>query len=155
RRPIMTFDQTRLSEYTPPELSLALLEDEIGTPFLMLSGYEPDLQWERFVAAIIGLVDQLQVARTTWVHAVPMPVPHTRPIGVTLSGNREDLTEQLSVWRPTTQLPSTALHLLEYRLQELGASVAGITLLVPHYLGDTNDPNAAVAALEALTTATS
>ncbi len=154
RRPIMTFESTRLTDYAPSELSLELLEDELGTPFLLLAGYEPDLQWERFAAAVIGIVEELGVARTTWVHAVPMPVPHTRPIGVTISGTREDLIEQLSIWRPNTQLPSTALHLIEYRLQELGHSVAGIALLVPHYLGDTNYPNAAVAALESITTAT-
>lgn len=154
RRPIMTFEGTHLSEYAPPELTLELLEDELGTPFLMLSGYEPDLQWERFAAAVAGLIDTLGVARTTWLHAIPMPVPHTRPLGVTISGNREELIEQLSIWRPTTQLPSTALHLIEYRLHEHGHPVAGIALLVPHYLGDTTYPNAAVAALEAITTAT-
>lgn len=154
RRPIMTFEQTRLSDYAPAELALELLEDELGTPFLLLSGYEPDLRWEDFARAVTGLVESLGVARTTWVHAVPMPVPHTRQIGVTISGNRDDLIEQLSVWRPTTQLPATALHLIEYRLQELGLPVAGIALLVPHYLGDTSYPNAAVAALEAITTAT-
>ncbi|HWL60261.1 MAG TPA: PAC2 family protein [Microbacteriaceae bacterium] len=154
RRPIMTFESDHLSDYAPAELTLDLLEDELGTPFLLLSGYEPDLQWERFATAVLGLVDRLGVAGTTWVHAVPMPVPHTRPIGVTISGNREDLIEQLSIWRPTTQLPSTALHLIEYRLHQLGYPVSGLALLVPHYLGDTTYPNAAVAALEAITTAT-
>ncbi len=117
RRPIMTFDQTHLTGFTPQRLAIHLLEDEMGQPFLLLTGYEPDLQWERFTAAVLGLIDRLGVARTTWVHAIPMPVPHTRPIGVTVSGNRADLTEAMSIWRPTTQLPGTAMHLLEYRLQ--------------------------------------
>lgn len=154
RRPVMTFEQTRLTEFRPQQLALHLVEDEIGTQFLLLVGYEPDLQWERFTASVLGLVDRLGVARTTWVHAIPMPVPHTRPIRVTVSGNRDELTEAMSVWRPTTQLPGTAMHLLEYRLQETGHAVAGIVILVPHYLGDTTYPTAAVAALESLTTAT-
>ena len=69
-----------------------------------------------------------------------MPVPHTRPIGVTVSGNRPELIEPMSVWRPTTQVPSNALHLLEFRLQELGHPTAGFVLLIPHYLADTEYP---------------
>ncbi len=154
RRPIMTFDQTHLTGFQPQRLSIHLLEDELGKPFLLLTGYEPDLQWERFTTAILGLIDRLGVARTSWVHAIPMPVPHTRPIGVTVSGNRADLTEAMSIWRPTTQLPGTAMHLLEYRLQERGHPTAGFVMLVPHYLGDTTYPTAAVTALESITAAT-
>ena len=154
RRPVMTFDQTHLTEFRPQQLALHLVDDEMGKPFLLLTGYEPDLKWERFTAAVMGLIDQLGVARTTWLHAIPMPVPHTRPIRATVSGNRDDLIESMSIWRPTTQLPGTAMHLLEYRLQESGHEVAGFVILVPHYLGDTTYPIAAVAALESLTAAT-
>jgi len=154
RRPVMTFDQTHLTEFRPQQLALHLVDDELGKPFLLLTGYEPDLKWERFTAAVLGLIDRLGVARTTWLHAIPMPVPHTRPIRVTVSGNRADLTEAMSIWRPTTQLPGTAMHLLEYRLQESGHEVAGFVILVPHYLGDTTYPAAAVTALESLTAAT-
>jgi len=154
RRPVMRFEETRLTDYDPPELSIFLLEDEMGRPFLLLTGYEPDLQWERFATAIVDLVARLGVARSTWLHAIPMPVPHTRPIGVTVSGNREDVIDAMSVWRPTTQLPGTAMHLVEYRLTERDHPTAGLVMLVPHYLGDTTFPGAAVAALEAITSAT-
>jgi len=154
RRPTMRFEETHLTDYAPPELSLYLLDDEVGRPFLFLTGYEPDLQWERFAAAVVDLVERLGVARTTWIHAIPMPVPHTRAINVTVSGNREDLADSMSVWRPTTQLPGTAMHLIEYRLGERSRSTAGLVMLVPHYLGDTTFPGAAVAALEAMTSAT-
>ncbi len=154
RRPVMTFDETRISDYAPPELALHLMEDELGRPFLFLTGYEPDLQWERFAVAVLGIVERLDVAHVTWVHAIPMPVPHTRPIGVTVSGNREDLIEAMSIWRPRTQLPGTAMHLLEYRLQEVGRPTTGFVMLVPHYLGDTTYPVAAVTALESIAAAT-
>ncbi len=90
----------------------------------------------------------------TWVHAIPMPVPHTRPIGTTVSGTRPDLAEAHSVWRPHTHVPSTVGHLLEYRFAEAGAKVAGFALLIPHYLGDTEYPAAALAGLDSLTVAT-
>ena len=120
RRPVMFFDQDHLTEYKPAKLSLYLAKDELHQPFLLLSGYEPDFQWERFTAAVIELVEKYEVVDTTWVHAIPMPTPHTRPIGVTVSGNRTELIDAYSIWRPSTQLPANALHLLEYRLQELG-----------------------------------
>ena len=154
RRPTIYFDQDHLSDYRPPSLKLYLAEDELEQQFLLLTGYEPDFQWERFTAAVLQLVDRFQVKTTTWVHAIPMPVPHTRPIGVTVSGNRTELTEAMSVWKPRTQVPANALHLIEYRLQEMGHPTAGFVLLIPHYLSDTEYPAAAVTALESVSAAT-
>ena len=154
RRPLVYFDHDHLADYTPASLNLYLATDEVGQPFLLLTGYEPDFQWERFTAAVLQLVDMFQVKTTTWVHAIPMPVPHTRAIGVTVSGNRAELIESMSVWKPQTQVPANALHLIEYRLQELGHPIAGFVLLIPHYLADTEFPVAAVTALESVSAAT-
>lgn len=154
RRPIILFEGDHLTEYTPPRLALDLARDELGQPFLLLTGFEPDFRWEQFTAAVLALVDELEVSSTTWINAIPMPVPHTRPISVTVSGNRPELIEQMSVWRPTTQVPSNVLHLLEFRLHELGQSTTGFVLLIPHYLNDAEYPSAAVAALEAISAST-
>ena len=154
RRPIIVFEETRITEYRRPQLALRLAHDELGAPFLLLTGYEPDFQWERFVDAVLGIIARYGVASTTWVHAIPMPVPHTRPIGVTVSGTRDELIEALSVWRPSTQVPGNVVHLLEYRLTEAHQPITGFVLLVPHYLADTEFPSAAVTALESITAAT-
>ena len=154
RRPLVYFDQDHLTDYSPATLNLYLATDEVGQQFLLLTGYEPDFQWERFTAAVLGLIDMFQVKTTTWVHAIPMPVPHTRAIGVTVSGNRAELIESMSVWKPQTQVPANALHLIEYRLQELHHPIAGFVLLIPHYLADTEFPAAAVTALESVSAAT-
>ncbi len=154
RRPTIYFDQDHLTDYEPASLALYLATDDIGQQFLFLTGFEPDFQWERFSAAVLQLIDRYKVKTTTWVHAIPMPVPHTRPIGVTVSGNRVELIDALSVWRPHTQVPSNALHLVEYRLQQMHHATAGFVLLIPHYLADTEHPDAAVAALESISAAT-
>ncbi|MCU0114555.1 PAC2 family protein [Curtobacterium flaccumfaciens] len=154
RRPVITFEHDHISAVEPPRLALHLVRDEIGQPFLFLSGYEPDFQWNRFVRAVTGLAADLQVADTTWVQSIPMPVPHTRPISLTVSGTRADLVEQMSVWKPETQAPANVLHLVEHRLAETGAQVTGLVLLVPHYLSDTEFPDAAVAALSGIAAAT-
>jgi len=154
RRPTIYFDQDHLENYQPPELALHLAHDELGQQFLLLTGYEPDFKWERFTTAVLELVERFQVSTTTWVHAIPMPVPHTRTMGVTVSGNRTELIDAMSVWKPHTQVPANALHLVEYRLQELEHPVVGFVLLVPHYLADTEYPVAAVTALESVSAST-
>ena len=154
RRPVVSFDQDHLTDYRPPRLELSLAHDALGQPFLMLAGYEPDFAWDAFTAAVIDFATSYAVSTITWVHAIPMPVPHTRPIGTTVSGTRGDLTRLHSVWQPRTQVPATAGHLLEYRLAEAGFAVAGFVLLVPHYLGDTEYPAATLAAFDSITVAT-
>ncbi|WP_454118892.1 proteasome assembly chaperone family protein [Microbacterium lacticum] len=154
RRPIITFDGDHLADYRPPRLELSLAHDALGQPFVLLAGYEPDFAWDAFAETVVGLAEGLQVSGVTWVHAIPMPVPHTRPIGTTVSGTRSDLTHAHSVWKPHTQVPATMGHLLELRLAEAGHAVAGFVLLVPHYLADTEYPAAALAGLDTLSVAT-
>jgi hypothetical protein len=154
RRPTFTFEQTRLTGYRPPELSLRLVTDELGSQFLLLSGYEPDYRWEGAAEAVLQAIERYAVSTTTWVHAIPMPVPHTRPLAMTISGNRQELIDAYSVWKPTTEVPGTFVHLVEYMLCEIGSPVAGVVLLIPHYLADADYPVATVGVLDAITTTT-
>jgi hypothetical protein len=154
RRPIVSFEKDHLTDYRPQRLELSFAHDALGQPFLLLAGYEPDFGWDAFAASVVEFAEHYGVSTVTWVHAIPMPVPHTRPIGTTVSGTRTELTEAHSVWQPHTQVPATAGHLLEYRLTQAGVRIAGFVLLIPHYLGDTEYPAAALAALDSLTVAT-
>lgn len=150
RRPRMTFEQDHLTNYDAPTLKLVRMFDGLGKPFLYLTGSEPDLQWERFTQAVLALVEKFDVNLIAWVHSVPMPVPHTRPLGATVHGNRPELIEGISAWKTTLDLPSAIGHLLEYRLAEAGRNVVGYAIHVPHYLADAEYPTAAVAGLEYL-----
>ncbi|HET9349194.1 MAG TPA: PAC2 family protein, partial [Arthrobacter sp.] len=120
RRPQISFVEDHLQDYRAPRLALYRLVDGLGSPFLLLSGFEPDLQWERFARAVVGIVEELDVNLVTWIHSIPMPVPHTRPVGVTVHGNRPDLIEGISVWKPTVEVPAAVGHILELRLTEAG-----------------------------------
>ncbi|NLA65981.1 MAG: PAC2 family protein [Leucobacter sp.] len=154
RRPIITFDEDHFVDYSPVELTLALGRDQFGAPFLLLSGFEPDFRWDAFIDALLLLVDEFEVSVTTWTHAIPMPVPHTRPLRATVSGSRDDLIQARSVWKPTTKLPASISHLFEYRLYGLGEDVVGFALLVPHYLANNEYPDALLAALDGIMSAT-
>ena len=150
RRPKITFVEDHLTDYQPHRLELHRLYDGLGEPFLFLTGVEPDLQWERFASAVVGLVEDLEVSLISWVHAIPMPVPHTRPIGVTLHGNRSDIIDGMNAWRPTAEIQASIGHVLELRLIEAGHDVVGHVIHVPHYLSEAEYPPAAVAGLEYL-----
>lgn len=150
RRPHVSFVEDHLQDYQAPSLALYRLVDGLGKPFLLLAGFEPDLQWERFARAVLHIVEHLEVNLVTWIHSIPMPVPHTRPVGVTVHGNRPELIEGISVWKPTVEVPAAVGHILELRLTEAGRKVAGYVIHVPHYLAEAEYPPAAVAGFEYL-----
>jgi predicted ATP-grasp superfamily ATP-dependent carboligase len=153
RRPIMFFEKDHISSYEPAVLGIYLVHDEAGQPFLYLHGYEPDFKWERFADAIVSLIEDFAVREFIWVHSIPFPMPHTRPVGITVSGNRSDLIDKYSEWKPDTQVPGNVLHLLEYRLTSLGLSSVGFVLLIPHYIADSEYPKAALTAFELISAA--
>lgn len=154
RRPVMFFDRDHIAEYEPATLGVYLVKDEAGSPFLYLHGYEPDFRWEAFADAVVHLADVFEISSFTWVHSIPFPAPHSRPIGVTVSGNRQEFIDRFSEWKPQTQVPGNVLHLLEYKLSNAGIPVAGYVLLVPHYLADNDYPAAAVAGIERISATT-
>ena len=52
----MIFMEDHWESYDEPTLGIHLLRDDAGTPFLLFAGPEPDLHWERFIAAVPLLV---------------------------------------------------------------------------------------------------
>jgi predicted ATP-grasp superfamily ATP-dependent carboligase len=154
RRPPMAFVDDHWEQYDEPTLGLHLLRDEAGTPFLLLAGSEPDLQWERFTAAVLDLVERLGVRLTVGLNAIPMGVPHTRPVGVTAHGTRPELTAGYEPWLRQIQVPGSAGALLEYRLGRHGQDAMGFAVHVPHYLAQSAYPAAAQELLAAVSRAT-
>jgi hypothetical protein len=134
RRPPMIFDEYQWVDYADPTLGLHLLRDEAGTPFLLLAGPEPDLQWERFIQAIEALIRRAGVRLTVGLNAIPMAVPHTRPVGITAHATRRDLIVGYEPWLNRIQVPGSVGNLLEYRLGRAGHDAVGFAVHVPHYL---------------------
>ncbi len=59
RRPLLTFQRDRWTDYDVPGIEVRLVQDATGAPFLLLSGPEPDVEWERFAAAVPELLRHL------------------------------------------------------------------------------------------------
>src|ERR1700737_832167 len=147
RRPLMTFKTDHFTHYDDPELSLYAMHDSVGTPFLLLAGMEPDLKWERFITAVRLLAERLGVRQTIGLGTIPMAVPHTRPVTMTAHSNNRELIVEHQPWVGEVQVPGSASNLLEYRMAQHGPEVVGFTVHVPHYLAQTDYPEAAEALL--------
>jgi hypothetical protein len=143
RRPPLRFDTDRWAEYTRPELDVVALTDTGDTEYLLLAGPEPDMQWERFSAAVEQVVRRFGVRLVINLTAIPMAVPHTRPIGVTVHGTRPELTEGHEAWFATAEVPGSAVALMEFRFGEAGLDAMGFAVHVPHYLARAEYPQAA------------
>ncbi|HEY7223207.1 MAG TPA: PAC2 family protein [Micromonosporaceae bacterium] len=154
RRPVMIFVEDHWESYEEPTLALHILNDGANTPFLLLAGPEPDLYWERFTGAVIGLVERLGVRLTVGFNAIPMAVPHTRPTGITAHATRRDLIAGYEPWLRRVQVPGGAGHLLEFRLGQAKRDAVGFAVHVPHYLAQSEYPAAAEKLLTAVSKTT-
>ena len=76
--------------------------------------------------------------------AIPMAVPHTRPIGVTVHGTRPELTEGHEAWFATAEVPGSAVaaHGVPAR-RGRARDAMGFAVHVPHYLARAEYPQAA------------
>lgn len=153
-RPRITFSGDRYESFAAPEITLYAVEDDGGTPFLLLHGTEPAFAWERFTRSVLGLVERLGVTRMVMLQAIPMPVPHTRPVTVTAHATRRELIESYPVYWGEMRIPGSAGALLELRAGEAGVDALGIAAHVPHYLSQATFPAASLTLLEHLETLT-
>lgn len=149
RRPPMVFDQDHYAAYDDPRLVVRALRDRAGTTYLLLVGPEPDFRWEAFAAAVVAVIDRLDVALTVGLGSIPMAVPHTRPVVVTSHATRTDLLDRRNLWSGRLTVPASAQSLLELRLGEAGHDAMGHVAHVPHYLTQIDFPSAALAVLDA------
>jgi predicted ATP-grasp superfamily ATP-dependent carboligase len=150
RRPLMTFDKDHWSGYDTPKLEISLLTDAADRPFLLLTGPEPDHEWELFTAAVGSLADRLGAGTAINYFGVPMGIPHTRPLGVLAHGTRPGLATSRVKLPNRLQVPGSVASLLELRFGEAGRDAIGFAVQVPHYLSQAAYPTAALALLESV-----
>ncbi|APX34464.1 hypothetical protein BH708_19085 [Brachybacterium sp. P6-10-X1] len=161
-RPQAVFDGTSYASVDIPELTLSLMYDEADRPFLFLDGPEPDLQWRRLSEALIDLVEFFDVERVVGMQAVPMAVPHTRPIGLIAHANDPSLLGRPGT-RPTPApgtgpsedgeeasevvVPAAFGAMVEHELGRADHPAMGYAAQIPHYLTRTDFPAGALALL--------
>lgn len=151
RRPLMTYDKDHWESYETPKLDVHLLSDAKGAPFLLLTGPEPDHEWELFTAAARSIADRLGAGPAVTFIGIPMGIPHTRPLGVLAHATRAGLVTSRNQMPSRLQVPGSAAALLELRFGETGRDALGFAVQVPHYLSQAVYPAAGLALLDAVT----
>jgi hypothetical protein len=154
RRPLMTFDGGKWESYDAPELAVFKLADAAGKPFLLLTGPEPDHEWEAFASATQRLAERLGAGPMITYFGVPMGIPHTRPLGVITHATRPGLVTSKVPLPSKLQVPASASSLMEFRFGEAGKDAIGLVVQVPHYLSQAAYPTAALTLIDALTEVT-
>lgn len=148
RRPAISFVRDHYESYDAPRLVVRLLHDAGDTPYLLLTGPEPDNRWEAFARAVREVVERFGVTNVISLGSVPMAVPHTRPLAVTHHANNPDLVPEESPWTGALRVPSSAQALVEVRLGEWGHDAQGFVVHIPHYVAQMDYPLAAAELVE-------
>ena len=154
RRPQMVFDTNTWTSLTDYRAAIHKVSDASGRPFLVLSGPEPDTQWNRVCAAVLGIADALEVSMLVTAQGVPMGVPHTRPTLVTGHATDPSLVTDNPVWIDRVTVPGSFAAMLEFRAGQAGRLARGFVAHVPHYLAPGTYVPGALAVLERVRAAT-
>lgn len=150
RRPEMVYSINEWTEYDEPFLLVDMVKDSSGKAFLFLRGMEPDIQWEAYIRSVRTLIERLGVTLVVGVHGIPMAVPHTRPLLVTVHGSRSDIIPSSPSFFGTVTIPASASNLMEYRFGGWGIDALTIAVHVPHYLSPSTYPQSAQRSMEVL-----
>ena len=154
RRPAMVFDTNTWTGFSDYKLAIHKVTDASGRTFLLLSGPEPDTQWNRACTAVLGIAEQLDVPLLVSAQGVPMGVPHTRPVLVTGHATDPDLVQDNPVWIDRVTVPGSFSAMLEWHAGQAGRLGRGFVAHVPHYLAPGHYAPGALAVLERLREAT-
>lgn len=150
RRPRMQFVVDHFASVDMPRISLHDVVDAHGKHFFFLVGPEPDYQWNRFISAVELIVEKYHITTAVGLSAIPWPMPHTRPLGLTVHGNDRELLFGAGSVIGEIEVPGHVGAMLELRLGEIGVKSIGITAQIPHYLAQFEFPQGALALLDGL-----
>ncbi len=154
RRPRMTYVVDHFASVEVPQITLHEVTDGQGTHFLLLTGPEPDYQWQRFLAAVDVIAQRYQVRLAVGLSAIPWPIPHTRPLGLTVHGSDPALTAGHVSVVGEVEVPGHVGAMLELHLGQHGFPSMGLTAQVPHYLVQFEFPRAASTLIAGVSAAT-
>ena len=127
--------------------------EDADTDVVLLLGMEPHLKWRAFTETVRDLYQRLDGSRLVTVGALVAATTHTRPPPVTGFATEDDLQRQmegLTVTRTRYEGPTGIVGTIHdaWRCADLPA--ASLWAGLPAYLGNTVNPTAALALLEAL-----
>lgn len=148
-RPTVTVSSWHVEDIEVPEIALDLVQDDGGTPILLLHGPEPDAKWQAFADEVADFAEDAGVEMVVSLTGIPAAVPHTRPTMVHLQSTDEELVSgQPQLAGDALRFPSSANTYLHYALSKKGIEGVNFLAAVPYYMSNMEYPKASLALLE-------
>ena len=121
-----------------------------GSPHdvLLLVGTEPNVRWKTFAGLVTGMAKRHGVGLVITLGALLADVPHSRPTPITGTAADGPLIERLGLQRSRYEGPTGIVGVLHEAMGNAGISSASLWAAVPHYLGVTPNPKAALALVD-------
>ncbi|MFV0317762.1 MAG: proteasome assembly chaperone family protein [Microthrixaceae bacterium] len=151
RRPIMHLVNGVITGLDWPATELHAGVDSNGGDVLMLHGAEPDFEWAVFTRTVMELVEDYECSMVVCLGAYPAPVPHTRPVSLSLTTASGDLSDRLRGYvRGSLDVPAGIHSVLDVECNKAGIPALGLWAQTPHYISSMPFPAASLALLEGL-----
>ena len=115
---------------------------------VMLIGSEPQLKWRTFCGELVDVAKELDVEMVIVLGALLADVAHTRPVRVTGTAQDPDLVARLGLQRSNYEGPTGIVGVFHDALAKAEIPSASLWANVPHYVGATQSPKAALALIE-------
>lgn len=150
RRPIMELRlgvNTRLNWVTP---KLLLGRDRNNRDILLLTGAEPDANWQRFANDVTTLARSLGVRRMLGLGAYPVATPHTRHVKMSCTCPSPNIVATLPYIKSSLDAPAGVESVLEHALTAVDIDAIGLWAQVPHYVSSMPYPASTLALLNAV-----
>jgi len=135
---------TREITWPETELSAAALPGS-QRDVVVLVGTEPQLRWRTFCAEVTGIAGELGGELVVTLGALLADVAHTRPVRVTGTAADPELVAQLGLQRSAYEGPTGIVGVLHDACRQAQIPSASLWAAVPHYVGGTPSPKAALA----------
>jgi hypothetical protein len=147
RRPQLAIDRGLLGQPEWPALVVEVLQPPSGPALLLVTGGEPDFNWQTIAGDLVELARRVGADRYVGLGAVPGPIPHTRPVQVISTASDRELLDRIGGAHEQIVVPASCQVAIEAVLADAGIDTLGLWVRIPHYVAG-EYPEAARALLE-------
>ncbi len=134
-RPVLTFSDGIIDDLEWPEVTIRLRTTPTRD-LLVLSGPEPNWNWQAFADSVADLATDQGVVEQVSLGGIPWAAPHTRPTILTSTASRHDLLgPDANYPAGPLRVPASAATVLESAVADRGIPTVGFWARVPHYVG--------------------
>ncbi|HSF84800.1 MAG TPA: PAC2 family protein [Acidimicrobiia bacterium] len=134
-RPQVTFMEGVMEDIAWPEMSLRRAEHG-GRDLLVLTGTEPNWNWQRLGQEVSELALRLGVVEHISLGGIPWAAPHTRPVStIVTASDRSRVDPDDDHPEGRLVVPGAAVTAVAHAVAATGIPTVGFWARVPHYLG--------------------